>query len=87
MVIFSGGTTGGKRKGLTLMQGKTIKGMSSDTVIDFICLTTTPWKTGMTQLDMSCFHHDKIHIFSLWIITKLQSLYLQIVRTHMLLWQ
>ena len=49
LLVFSGGTNSGKRKGLTLVQGKTVKALTTDTIIDFVCLTNTPWNTGTTR--------------------------------------
>lgn len=49
LVIFSGGSPSGKkRKGLTLKQGRHTKTLYSETVIDFVCLTNTPWVAGQT---------------------------------------
>lgn len=43
-VLFSGGTCSSKKKGLTLMQGsRSLRVLCTDTVIDFVCITSTPW--------------------------------------------
>ncbi|XP_068755727.1 syntaxin-binding protein 5-like isoform X2 [Montipora capricornis] len=42
-VLFSGGTCGSKKKGLTLMQGRSLRVLCTDTVLDFECITSTPW--------------------------------------------
>lgn len=44
LMIFSGGTCGSKKKALTLMQGsRSIKVLCTDTVVDFVCINSTPW--------------------------------------------
>lgn len=42
-VLFSGGTCSSKKKGLTLMQGHSLRVLCTDTVLDFVCITSTPW--------------------------------------------
>ncbi|XP_031573788.1 syntaxin-binding protein 5-like isoform X2 [Actinia tenebrosa] len=44
LILFSGGTTKGKRKGLTLCQGKTTKLLSPDIILDFTTILSSPWK-------------------------------------------
>ena len=46
-ILFSGGTCGSKKKGLTLMQGsRSLRVICTDTVVDFVCITSTPWGEG-----------------------------------------
>ena len=46
-MIFSGGTCSSKKKALTLMQGsRSIKVLCTDTVVDFVCINSTPWGEG-----------------------------------------
>ena len=50
-VLFSGGTCSSKKKGLTLMQGsRSLRVLCTDTVIDFVCITSTPWGEGEDSL-------------------------------------
>ena len=50
-VLFSGGTCSSKKKGLTLMQGsRSLRVLCTDTVIDFVCITSTPWGEGKDSL-------------------------------------
>ncbi|XP_015759127.1 PREDICTED: syntaxin-binding protein 5-like [Acropora digitifera] len=51
-VLFSGGTCSSKKKGLTLMQGHSLRVLCTDTVLDFVCITSTPWGEGKTTLDI-----------------------------------
>ncbi|KAL9968676.1 hypothetical protein ACROYT_G020794 [Oculina patagonica] len=47
IILFSGGTCSSKKKGLTLMQGsRSIRVLCTDTVVDFVCITSTPWGEG-----------------------------------------
>ena len=46
-MLFSGGTCSSKKKGLTLMQGsRSVRVLCTDTVVDFVCITSTPWGEG-----------------------------------------
>lgn len=46
IILFSGGTQRGKRKGLTLCQGKTTKLLTSESILDFTVILSTPWAEG-----------------------------------------
>eukprot|EP00794_Sanderia_malayensis_P000394 gene394-1028_t len=47
IVIFSGGLAqGNNKKGLTLLRGRSKMLLLSDFVIDFVCLSGTPWRQG-----------------------------------------
>lgn len=47
IILFSGGTCSSKKKGLTLMQGsRSVRVLCTDTVVDFVCITSTPWGEG-----------------------------------------
>ena len=55
LVVFSGGSPSGKkRRGLTLKQGRHTKTLYSDTIIDFVCLTNTPWAAGTIYDTVNC---------------------------------
>jgi len=47
IILFSGGTCSSKKKGLTVMQGsRSVRVLCTDTVVDFVCITSTPWGEG-----------------------------------------
>ncbi|XP_048577354.1 syntaxin-binding protein 5 [Nematostella vectensis] len=47
LIIFSGGTMRGKRKGLTLCHGKSTKLLTTESILDFTSVMTTPWPEEM----------------------------------------
>ena len=68
MILFSGGTSSSKKKGLTLMQGsRSIRVLCTDTVVDFVCITSTPWGEGDLSFrrysDLYFFYNNKVISF------------------------